>query len=194
MSRKTRYVWTQVLSILGGHRYFRAENDPGRRIAMADKSGPNPELTDDGLLWLDRSKPVVIGFFGGRDSAIPLLDDSGKSFRTGESILGGHQVASAFGMRLEIDPEAQDLVRVADLVDSGVIGGPPAEVPPEVADMIRSMPSDRLEAFRDEAAVRSAESRAMVHATRKLLLARAAVDDGIASFADQVLSSRRGSR
>lgn len=190
MSRATRYVWIPVLSVAGGHRYFRAENDPQGRIGMADRSGPNPELTDDGLLWLDTTKPVVLGYWEGRDAAIPLVDDGGRSFRTGESIMGGHQVAAKFGMRVEIDPEAKALAEVAELIESGHVCQPASDPSDDVAAMIKSMPTDRLEAYRAEAEARATEARAMVLATRKLLLARAAKDDGIASFAARVLQSR----
>lgn len=50
--------WTKVLDFPRDHRFFK--NDDGR-VAVADRSGGNPDTTDDGPLWLDTSRAVRLG-------------------------------------------------------------------------------------------------------------------------------------
>ena len=43
-----------------GHKFFK--HIASKRIAIADWSGEFPEDTDDGVLWLDDSRPIVVTF------------------------------------------------------------------------------------------------------------------------------------
>lgn len=63
-----------------GHRIFRDARDPFtapelRRWAIADNSGNRPESTDDGVLWLDMTRPirVHIGEYSG--ASLPVLKE-----------------------------------------------------------------------------------------------------------------------
>lgn len=58
-----------------GHRVFRREG----RLAIADNSGPTPDATDDGVLWLDTEKPMHLVDDGGVRVWVPLRDRSGCS-------------------------------------------------------------------------------------------------------------------
>ena len=59
----SRSPWTKLARpTKKGHRYF-AHRDHEGAIAVADRSGPTPDRTDDGPLWLDVSaeRPVHVG-------------------------------------------------------------------------------------------------------------------------------------
>lgn len=88
-------MWTLTHTLPGGHRLFR---DEGGRTAIADESGHAPDLTDDGVLYLDSSGhrlPLL------RDAAsVPVVDPEGREFVTvvspedllivAETFYGGH--------------------------------------------------------------------------------------------------------
>jgi hypothetical protein len=102
--------WALALAVPGGHRYFRDLHHPGR-VAIRDDSGQTPEATDDGVLHLDRSRPVEVGQGG---CVIPLTDEAGVQ-RRAVGALGswreGFLVAGHFGHRLvmEVLPWADPL-------------------------------------------------------------------------------------
>jgi hypothetical protein len=105
--------WEHIYSIKGGHRFFR---DPETgRIAIADQSGDGsaiygrvtigwPHQTDDGVLWLDVTRPIL--FFkryrsGGAHYSIPLLYPNGKSGQTIGNEAEAAYCAEAFGMTIK---------------------------------------------------------------------------------------------
>jgi len=49
--------WKFLFRAPRGHKYFRDE--VSGRIAVADDSGETPATTEDGILWLDDSRPLV---------------------------------------------------------------------------------------------------------------------------------------
>ena len=79
--------WKQEETLPDGHRLFSKRTDDGVKYAIADDSGATPEDTDDGILWLDSSRCLILD----RDESfdpprefmmIPLIDDNGKQTRT----------------------------------------------------------------------------------------------------------------
>jgi hypothetical protein len=99
----TRSPWTNPIRLPDGHRIFQATEPfehaglhaisvglllaPRGMWAMADNSGPYPEDTDDGLLWLDFSRDLSAGMPVTDDSegvtpTIPLLDTMGMECST----------------------------------------------------------------------------------------------------------------
>jgi hypothetical protein len=79
-----------------GHRVFRDARDdfkaPEQRAwAIADNSGPTPDQTDDGVLWLDMGRPLHVAIEGefGKVS-IPLRNqrDGMRETRTSTGIEG----------------------------------------------------------------------------------------------------------
>jgi hypothetical protein len=68
-------------------KFFRDEQDPDKRIAIADQSGTYPDQTDDGVLYVDFAGKIpwagqrpdrgVHGTF-----SLPVIDPSGRRFRT----------------------------------------------------------------------------------------------------------------
>jgi hypothetical protein len=85
--------WMPYTVLPDGHRLFplSKRNDGGSdswftdkalpMVAIADESGAFPELTDDGLLWLDFNRHLMVG---GKPEVIhiPLLTDDGTETKT----------------------------------------------------------------------------------------------------------------
>lgn len=88
--------WIQELDVPGGHRYFRDEATFA--IAIADRSGRYPDQTDDGVLWLDTRKDIVIDKM--RHIFIPLRTPNGSEVTTPASVLEALEVARHFGMNI----------------------------------------------------------------------------------------------
>ena len=67
--------WTLYKWLPSGHRMFRTPDDP--RLAIADRSGPTPDTTEDGVLWLDPTREICLSdtSFGW---LAPLLDPDGR--------------------------------------------------------------------------------------------------------------------
>lgn len=80
---KTKYAWGRPTHLADGHRLFMADEG----FAIADDSGSKPELTDDGVLWLDLSLPLGITLDESFDPPhehfmIPLVNEAGEQVRT----------------------------------------------------------------------------------------------------------------
>lgn len=97
--RRTTRKWTLAFEVKGGHRYFRDEETG--KIGVADDSGENPELTDDGLLWLDQSRPITLSDTSGSSGGIPLVDEEGKKYGMSERMSAAVIVAKMFGMKIK---------------------------------------------------------------------------------------------
>jgi hypothetical protein len=97
------HKWTLLARTKGGHRFFMADDTPSM-IGIADQSGDTskdfllfsetdddeydewdekdvdrygtPEDTEDGILWLDFTRPIEIGEKGGAN--IPYVDEDNK--------------------------------------------------------------------------------------------------------------------
>lgn len=55
---ETKYQWTLVKKIPHAHKWFRNELDG--RIAVCDDSGNEPHKAEQGIFWLDLSRPIVL--------------------------------------------------------------------------------------------------------------------------------------
>lgn len=120
------YAWLLSLKVSRGHRYF--TDAETKRVAVADDSGRTPDQTDDGVLWLDTSRPIKLGLEG---ADIPLLrpsrDDQPKGLSaplletwTGETLAGGLAVARTFGCKVKVDRALLDVAR--EVVLAGLEG------------------------------------------------------------------------
>lgn len=89
-----RVIWPQPEQLPSGHRLFSVEP---RRVAIADESGPTPAQTDDGVLWLDFDRPLMIGLH----NMIPLVDDGGEQHRTGADAATVLLLAARYGWELD---------------------------------------------------------------------------------------------
>lgn len=87
MTAKT-YEWSFALKLPSGHTLFGYPEPGYTRYAIADESGSTPEATDDGVLWINRNYPILIGTedagFGVMVERItlPLLTENGEATRT----------------------------------------------------------------------------------------------------------------
>lgn len=58
---KTTPKWGGAYPLPSGHRLFYDTSGGGSRAAIADESGKLPQDTDDGILWIDTSRPIDCG-------------------------------------------------------------------------------------------------------------------------------------
>lgn len=105
------YKWTKLFSMRGGHKYFRDEFTG--KIGVADNSGPTPDRTDDGVLWLDFNRCVCIATNTNHDTyiTIPLLRENGDRSCTGSSVKEAIEVCARFGMKLALQGERFVMIR-----------------------------------------------------------------------------------
>ena len=83
-----RFTFIARLGI-GGHNLF----SEGERFAVADDSGKTPDLTDDGVLYLDLDKfrnGLTINSLG--SVTLPLIGENGKLSSTSENLGGAMQL------------------------------------------------------------------------------------------------------
>ncbi len=67
--------WTYIAGWENGHKFFR-DNVTGL-IGVADQSGYYPDETDDGVLWLDQTRPSIPMNRTG-SYAIPIFQPDGR--------------------------------------------------------------------------------------------------------------------
>jgi len=76
---KKAWKWEPAIKLEPrGHRIFRDARDDYRAPelrgwAIADDSGDYPHTTDDGVLWLDFERPIIVAIGGERPSALASL-------------------------------------------------------------------------------------------------------------------------
>lgn len=87
--------WTLVDHRQGGHRIWRDERND--KLAIADSSGYTPDRTDDGVLYLDLTRPIGMG----RWCSLPLRTPKGDIARTIVSPGAALHYAERFGFQLE---------------------------------------------------------------------------------------------
>lgn len=91
----------------GGHRYFL---DVDRReVAIADNSGKTPDTTEDGVLWLDRTRPVHVevsrsGYVGGD---VPVVDRVGRKMMVPGTAADAAWLKVNQRMKIVFGPKAQ---------------------------------------------------------------------------------------
>jgi hypothetical protein len=79
-------IWKRIGKAKRGHAFFEDLNTG--RVAIADASGSTPERTEDGILWLDPTRPlrVSIGatYFG---VTYPVLSErDGRPYHSGDGL------------------------------------------------------------------------------------------------------------
>lgn len=94
----------------GGHHYWR-DNGTIRKntIAISDDSGPTPDTTEDGILWLDLNRPIIAS---GTGFYIPLIvpNSSNHYKRNGETFTStiaspkeARMLVEHFNMKVSVD-------------------------------------------------------------------------------------------
>lgn len=83
-----------------GHAYFMRVDGDGKdeRIYVADESGPTPDQTDDGILYIDTTRNIVAknDFI-----SLPLIDKNGGQTRTCMGVAEMLEVALRCGMFID---------------------------------------------------------------------------------------------
>lgn len=79
-------VWKRIAKVKRGHAFFEDVNTG--RVAIADGSGSTPERTEDGILWLDPTRPLSISvgrsYFG---VSYPVISErDGKPHHSGDGL------------------------------------------------------------------------------------------------------------
>lgn len=93
----SKYNWKHLFHASGGHSYFK-EPTFGM-IAVADDSGPTPDTTEDGVCWLDTTRPVVAS---GTGFYIPIINKKNRT-TTCATPTEAVQVCAYFKMKLTVD-------------------------------------------------------------------------------------------
>lgn len=75
MVPKPKFDWKPEFKLAGGLKFF--TDRVSRRWAIADASGPTPEATDNGVLWIDFTNPIRIG---NELSSLPVRNDEGTLY------------------------------------------------------------------------------------------------------------------
>lgn len=80
--------WEHVVTLKSGHRIWKVKGTPAGpySLAIADRSGDhrsgdagNPDETDDGVLWLDPEKDIVLSFDRGQlNVGLSVVSDDGQ--------------------------------------------------------------------------------------------------------------------
>lgn len=92
----------------GGHTFFRIPGD--YRLYIADDSGPVPSETDDGVLFIDPSRPIEcyeIREAPGNSWSLPVLDEKGEKSSTIGGLYEALWVADLLRMRIGLPGEGQ---------------------------------------------------------------------------------------
>jgi len=100
------YKWEIVEELPDGHRLFTTKTEGGWEYAIADDSGDTPASTEDGILWLDSSRCLILDEDDSYDPqrehmAIPLSDDNGNRTRTGTDMSTMLYLANRFKWQIE---------------------------------------------------------------------------------------------
>ena len=77
----TQHRWSKPTRMPDGHRIYLVREG----YVIADNSGITPDQTDDGVLWLDQTRPLSIErnqYEGTEHISIPLRDEDGNETRT----------------------------------------------------------------------------------------------------------------
>jgi hypothetical protein len=94
---KIKHEWTFLFRAPRGHQFFREENTG--LVAIADDSGNTPDQTDDGILYLDESRPIEANRHG---FLVPLCY-RGKRSHTPASATEVKLICESFGLTLSVD-------------------------------------------------------------------------------------------
>ena len=102
-------VWTLITEMHDGHRLFKTvpsktvQDGARLLIAIADQSGGWPHETEDGILWLDYERNLMLP--SGRDHfpKIPCVDPEGKKSYTPTDVATVMSLSHRFGWPINVD-------------------------------------------------------------------------------------------
>lgn len=110
MSKRNENRFQFLFHAPGGHSYWRDTGTINKNtIAISDDSGPTPDATDDGILWLNQDKPIIAS---GTGFYIPLIiPNSSKAYkRNGQTFTStccnpqeARMLVERFNMKVSVD-------------------------------------------------------------------------------------------
>jgi hypothetical protein len=99
-------AWRLEYTLPGGHRLFKKDDGPG--FYIADDSGATPDLTDDGELWLDVTRPInVLGSY----INVPVSDDENRAHVVGVTMADALYLSARFGWAIKADDRTYKIER-----------------------------------------------------------------------------------
>jgi hypothetical protein len=107
MTAKT-YEWEHLVSFAGGRKYFRDKLT--QRIGTVGDSGRTPDRGEEGVLWVDTDRPIVLDVdYSMFRAHLPLIAEaSGKSCGTLAETIEALWVVKNLGMSIKINAIARD--------------------------------------------------------------------------------------
>lgn len=121
----TTWKWENVIRLEPkGHRIFRDARDEFRAPelrgwAIADNSGPRPDCTDDGVLWLDFTRPIVVAVGKYAGASLPVRkerDGARDGFRVSVGLVGLLTIRTHFrSWPVELSEDVKTLVAALNL-------------------------------------------------------------------------------
>jgi hypothetical protein len=100
--------FTLLFKVPGGHKFFTDHSN--ERIAIADDSGATPPQTTDGTMWVDTTKPILMGKNG--YAVLPLQTIGGIRTATGISPEFVMFLASELQMKVETPKGSYTVIKV----------------------------------------------------------------------------------
>ena len=90
-----------------GHSFWRDLNTD--RVSICDMSGDLPDLTDDGVLWIDTTRPWVLtsSSLNSLMVNVPVLDKHEESRLCCMPAYDGVRIGQKLGVRIDVDPNSQ---------------------------------------------------------------------------------------
>jgi len=99
-----------------GHSFWRDLNTG--RVSICDMSGGRPDLTDDGVLWVNMDKPWVLTDRQGKLRVdVPLLDADERPTGTFMCGYDGVRIAQKLGAQIKVDATS-DIGKLLPLIRS----------------------------------------------------------------------------
>lgn len=113
-----KFLWRDSQKGKGGGHYGHSfwEDSISGRVSVKDMSGDLPHQTDDGVLWVDHSRPVTftLSEYGSNQgyAALPVLKAGGDKCFVGMRWVDGVVACRRLKLRVEVGPETGELLRL----------------------------------------------------------------------------------
>lgn len=111
--------WSEPIRIESrGHRIFQ-EIDGKNRWAIADNTGPTPDTTESGILWIELALPIQVDM---NQATMWVWSQRAKrGTRIALKIEGALYLVKKFGMKVEFSPAMHTLLELVDAAQSKTI-------------------------------------------------------------------------
>ena len=108
--------WELICRHPGGHKFF--THVPSGRIGVADNSGRTPDQTEDGILWLNKNRPVQVGL---EDCTFSVTKESdGGTYKVLDPLVAGLQACEDLSLEIAVSGPMR---RAVTIITSMSVGG-----------------------------------------------------------------------